>query len=139
NTYKDSAFVNGTGFTIYSVSLDRPNGKDAWKAAIKKDGLIWPYHVSDLQWWQNAAAQRYQVASIPTNVLIDGNGVIVAKNLRGDALKAALSTQTEKDPKKIKAALGEIKKGEKGSPEKKEKKKKKAKKAKPVDPAKKPD
>ncbi len=140
--YKDSVFVNGNGFTVFSVSLDRPNGKEAWMAAIKKDGLIWPYHVSDLQWWQNAAAQRYQVASIPTNVLIDGNGVIVAKNLRGDALKAALRTQIEKDPKKIKAGMGEIKKEEKSSPDKKdkkEKKKKKAKKAKPADPAKKPD
>ncbi|HEU4718523.1 MAG TPA: hypothetical protein VFU15_11840, partial [Bacteroidia bacterium] len=53
---------------------------------------IWPYHVSDLQWWQNAAAMQYQVFSIPSNFLIDGNGVIVAKNLRGEQLEKALRT-----------------------------------------------
>lgn len=90
-TYKDSAFVNGNSFTVYSVSLERENGKTAWLNAIKKDSLIWPYHVSDLKWWSNAAAQQYQVFSIPTNFLIDGNGVIIAKGLRGDALPKALN------------------------------------------------
>jgi thiol-disulfide isomerase/thioredoxin len=100
--FKDEVFVNGDGFTVYSVSLDRPGGKDAWKGAIKKDSLIWPYHVSDLQWWNNAAAQAYGINSIPANVLIDGNGVIIAKNLRGENLIKALETQKESDPKKIK-------------------------------------
>ncbi|MCK6640761.1 MAG: TlpA family protein disulfide reductase [Bacteroidia bacterium] len=100
--FKDEVFVSGTGFTVFSVSLDRPGGKDAWKNAIKKDSLIWPYHVSDLQWWNNAAAQAYGINSIPSNVLIDGNGVIIAKNLRGENLIKALETQVEKDPKKLK-------------------------------------
>lgn len=98
--YKDQFFVSGEGFTVFSVSLDRD--KNAWKAAIKADSLVWEYHVSDLMFWNNAAAQRYQVYSIPSNFLIDGNGVIVAKNLRGDQLSQALETQVEKDPKKIK-------------------------------------
>lgn len=98
--YKDEVFVNGTGFTVYSVSLDRD--KNAWKAAIKADSLNWPYHVSDLMFWNNAAAQQYQVFSIPSNFLIDGNGVIIAKNLRGDQLEKALELQLEKDPKVIK-------------------------------------
>jgi hypothetical protein len=58
--------------------------------AIAKDQLEWPYHVSDLGGWQSRAAAIYGVNSIPTNVLIDANGVIVAKNLRGPALEDAL-------------------------------------------------
>jgi len=100
--YKDSYFVNGDGFVVYNVSLDRPGQKEAWKNAITKDSLNWKYHVSDLQYWQNAAAQKYQVYSIPTNVLIDENGVIIAKNLRGAALEKALEMQLDKDPESIK-------------------------------------
>jgi thiol-disulfide isomerase/thioredoxin len=97
--YKDSAFMSGDGFTVFSVSLDKT--KDSWKAAIDHDGLVWPYHVSDLQFWNNEAAQKYQVFSIPTNFLIDGNGVIIAKGLRGEQLEQALSTQVNhiKKPK----------------------------------------
>ncbi|CAN5386299.1 hypothetical protein BH09BAC5_BH09BAC5_26170 [soil metagenome] len=93
--YKDSIYVNGNGFTVFSVSLDKD--KRSWEAAVKHDSLTWPYHVSDLKYWQNAAAQQYQVFSIPTNVLIDGNGVIVAKELRGPQLPAALSTLVNRD------------------------------------------
>lgn len=95
NGYKDSLFTTGDGFTVFSVSLDKT--KDAWKAAIEHDGLVWPYHVSDLQFWNNAAAQQYQVFSIPTNFLIDGNGVIIAKALRGEQLTMALHTQVDKN------------------------------------------
>lgn len=91
NKYHTLNFKNGKGFEILSVSLDQ-NGV-AWEKAIEKDKLIWPYHVSDLQGWNNAAAKRYGVNSIPTNVLIDGNGIIVAKNLRGEALEKALEAQ----------------------------------------------
>ena len=100
NKYRDEVFINGTGFTVFSVSLDKD--KNSWKAAIKADSLVWPDHVSDLMFWNNAAAQQYQVFSIPTNFLIDGNGVIVAKNLRGEQLGKALDLQLEKDPKIIK-------------------------------------
>lgn len=92
-TYKkfhESIFKNAKGFEVMSVSLD--NNKDAWEKAIEKDGLIWPYHVSDLQLWNNAVAQKYGVNSIPTNYLIDGNGVIIAKGLREEALISTIES-----------------------------------------------
>ncbi|MBC7426411.1 MAG: TlpA family protein disulfide reductase, partial [Bacteroidia bacterium] len=71
------------GFEIYAVSLD----KDAasWKQAITADGLPW-IHVSDLKYWQSAAAQLYRVYSIPATVILDKKGKIIAKNLRGQEL-----------------------------------------------------
>lgn len=84
NKYKTAKFKAAKGFEIFSVSLDQ-NG-DAWKAAIAKDQLAWAYHVSDLGGWNSAAAALYRVQSIPASFLIDANGVIVAKNLRGPAL-----------------------------------------------------
>lgn len=88
NSYKDKNYKNGKGFTIYSVSLDADAA--SWKSAIQKDNLIWPSHVSDLGGWSSAGAQIYKVQGIPTNFLIDGDGIIVAKNLRGSELEAAL-------------------------------------------------
>jgi peroxiredoxin len=76
------------GFEIYSVSLDS-NKKD-WEAAIKKDGLGAWAHVSDLKYWSSAAAQEYGVESIPFTVLLDKEGKIIAKGLRGDDLKNKL-------------------------------------------------
>ncbi len=72
-------------FTVLGVSLDRPGQKDRWLQAIQDDKLTWT-NVSDLQFWNNAVAKQYKVQSIPQNLLIDPNGIIVAKNLRGDAL-----------------------------------------------------
>jgi thiol-disulfide isomerase/thioredoxin len=91
NKYHTLNFKNGKGFEVLSVSLDQ--NTTAWEKAIEKDQLIWPYHVSDLQGWNNSAAQRYGVSSIPTNVLVDGNGIIIAKNLRGSDLEKALDAQ----------------------------------------------
>lgn len=88
--YKDKKFKNGKGFTVYSVSLDQ--NKESWKNAITKDSLIWDYHVSDLKYWQNEAAALYQVRGIPTNWLIDGDGIIIAKNLRGTSLETTLES-----------------------------------------------
>jgi len=81
NTYKDK------NFTILSVSLDQR--KENWLYAIKADGLTWN-HVSDLQYWSNAAARTYHVESIPANFLVDPNGIIIAKNLRGEELAQRL-------------------------------------------------
>jgi peroxiredoxin len=67
------------GFDVFGVSLDR--SKDDWVKAIADDKLTWT-HVSDLQYWDNAAAKFYAVNSIPANFLLDENGVIIAKNLR---------------------------------------------------------
>lgn len=83
NKYKDR------NFTVLGVSLDRPDAKDKWLAAIKKDGLTWT-HVSDLKFWDNEVAKAWGVRAIPQNFLLDPNGKVVAKNLRGDALDAKL-------------------------------------------------
>jgi thiol-disulfide isomerase/thioredoxin len=84
NKFKNKNFNGGKGFTVYSVSLDK--GKPEWINAIQKDGLVWPYHVSDLKWWYSDAAKQYGVQSIPTNWIINSKGVIIGKNLRGAAL-----------------------------------------------------
>jgi thiol-disulfide isomerase/thioredoxin len=94
NEYKDLDFKNGKGFTVLSVSLDFK--QDAWENAIKADALEWPYHVGDLKGWRNAAAQLYKVKSIPTSYLIDGDGIIVGINLRGDSLEDALKKNRKK-------------------------------------------
>ncbi|MBW6489593.1 MAG: TlpA family protein disulfide reductase [Lentimicrobium sp.] len=75
---------NKIGFEIFGVSLDR--SRDAWLTAISKDGLIWQ-HVSDLKYWQSEAARIYGVKSIPHTVLIDKDGLIIARGLRGKALE----------------------------------------------------
>jgi peroxiredoxin len=76
-------------FTVLGVSLDRPGRKDDWIAAIHKDNLTWT-HVSDLQFWNNAAAQLYRVTGIPYNFLMDPSGKIIGKNLRGADLESKL-------------------------------------------------
>ncbi len=78
---------NDKGFQILGVSLDRD--KDAWLKAIKDDNLTW-LHVSDLKYWNNAASQLYGVMSIPSNVLLDKNGVIIGRDLRGEDLNKKL-------------------------------------------------
>jgi alkyl hydroperoxide reductase subunit AhpC len=76
-------------FTILGVSLDRPGQKEAWLKAIKQDQLAWT-QVSDLQFWNNSAAVLYHVQGIPQNFLIDPNGKIVGRNLRGVELETKL-------------------------------------------------
>src|SRR3990172_12141142 len=89
NKFKDKKFKDAKGFEIYSVSLD--NQKERWINAIKQDNLNWPNHVSDLKWWYSEAAKAYSINSIPASYLIDANGTILAKNLRGAVLEAELS------------------------------------------------
>ena len=72
------------GFDVFGVSLDR--SKDDWVKAIADDKLTWT-HVSDLQYWNNAAAKMYAVNSIPANFLLDETGTIIARNLRGEDLR----------------------------------------------------
>jgi len=80
------------GFDVLGVSLDR--SRDDWVKAIADDKLTWT-HVSDLQYWDNAAAKLYAVNSIPANFLIDENGTIIAKNLREDDLYNKVKTILE--------------------------------------------
>ncbi len=88
NEFKDKKFVNGKGFVVFNVSLDRT--AEQWKGAIKKDKLDWPYHISDLKGWSSKLGAVYGIRSIPANFLLDENGVILARDLRGPALEAAL-------------------------------------------------
>jgi thiol-disulfide isomerase/thioredoxin len=92
--YKNASYDKAKGFTIYSVSLDK--AKENWMQAITQDHLEWSNHVSDLKWWYSDAAKSYGVQSIPTNWLLDENGVIVAKNLRGPSLDAELDKLVKK-------------------------------------------
>jgi peroxiredoxin len=71
------------GFDAFGVSLDR--SKEDWIEAIAADKLTWT-HVSDLQYWNNAAARLYAVNAIPANFLLDENGMIIARNVRGEDL-----------------------------------------------------
>jgi len=75
---------NSKGFDIFGVSLD--TDKNNWIKAIEKDNLTWS-HVSDLQGWNNAAGKLYAVNAIPHSVILDKNGTIIAKNLRGEELR----------------------------------------------------
>ena len=77
------------GFTIYSVSLD--SDKEAWKGAIKADGLSWPNHVSDLKQWKTPLINLYNLSSIPFTVLVNKKGDIVGTNLHGTQLESKIS------------------------------------------------
>lgn len=74
---------NKKGFDVFGVSLDQT--KEAWLKAIEDDKLTWT-HVSDLKYWENEAAKLYAVSAIPANFLLDENGIIIGKNLRGEDL-----------------------------------------------------
>jgi len=76
------------GFDIFGVSFD--SNRERWLKAVADDGLTWP-HVSDLKGWENAAGKLYGIRSIPSNLLLDPSGVIIAKNLRGEELRAKLA------------------------------------------------
>ncbi len=88
NVVKTYAAYKDKGFEIYGVSLDQD--REAWLKAIEKDQLVWK-HVSDLKYWSSAGAQAYQVNSIPQTFLLDKEGRILAKGLRGAALDQYLA------------------------------------------------
>lgn len=78
------------GLNIIGVSLDKPNQKDKWLKAIEDDKLTWQ-HVSNLQFWRGPIVQQYNVSSIPATFILDENGVIIAKDLRGNGLEEKLA------------------------------------------------
>jgi thiol-disulfide isomerase/thioredoxin len=88
NVVKTYAAYKDKGFEIFGVSLDQ--SREAWLKAIETDKLVWK-HVSDLQYWSSAGAQAYQVNSIPQTFLLDPDGRIIAKGLRGAALDQYLA------------------------------------------------
>jgi peroxiredoxin len=81
NKFKDK------NFTVLGVSLDRD--RQPWLKAIKDDKLMWT-QVSDLKFWNNEAAAKYKIQSIPQNILVDPSGKIIGKNLRGEDLENRL-------------------------------------------------
>lgn len=83
NTYKSK------GFDVYSVSLDKD--MDKWERAIEKDNLSWSSHVCDFKDWNSPVVQLYNFNSIPSNVLIDKDGKVIAKDLRGEDLENKLA------------------------------------------------
>lgn len=75
------------GLNIIGVSLDREGEAESWKKAIEADKLTWT-HVSNLKFWQDPIAKKYNITSIPATFILDASGKIVAKDLRGEELKA---------------------------------------------------
>jgi thiol-disulfide isomerase/thioredoxin len=85
--YKSAVFTSGKGFEIYGVSLD--NDKTSWESGIKRMNIAWT-QVSDLKFWASPVAKTYNIQALPFNVLIDGKGIIIAKNLHGAELNKEL-------------------------------------------------
>lgn len=82
------------GFTVYSVSLD--NNKEAWIKAIKDDKLDWPNHVSELAQWNTSVVKTYNIKGIPQTYLLDREGKIAAKGLRGEELGQKITELLQK-------------------------------------------
>lgn len=93
NVVKAWKKYHAKGFDVFGVSLDKK--KADWTKAIKDDELTWT-HVSDLAYWNSAPAKLYGVRAIPSNVLIDPDGVIIARNLRGPELDKKLEELIDK-------------------------------------------
>lgn len=89
NVVRLYAKYHDMGFDIYSVSMDKDRA--SWLKAIKDDGLVWPNHVSDLNGWTSSGGATYGIMSIPATVLIDREGKIIARNLRGADLERKLA------------------------------------------------
>ncbi|MFC2080516.1 TlpA family protein disulfide reductase [Bacteroidota bacterium] len=90
NKYHETSFSKGEGFEIFSVSLDRD--EKVWKEAISDDQLPWSYQLGDMLGARTKPAQDYGIQIIPANFLLDRNGVIIASNLRGEALEEKLES-----------------------------------------------
>ena len=91
NKFKNQKFENGNGLEVYSVSLDKKFS--SWLKAMTDDKLFWEYHVSDLKGWQSDGAAIYGVRSIPQTFIVDGDGVIIAINLKGEELNNFLNSK----------------------------------------------
>jgi peroxiredoxin len=86
--FKNADFVNGKEFEIFGVSFDAK--RDNWEDIINKYGIDW-IQVSDLKFWSSPVAKIYNIEELPFNVLIDGNGIILAKNIHGEELEKELA------------------------------------------------
>ncbi len=86
--YKHSDFTNGKGFEIYGVSLDAK--KTNWETFISTNKINW-IQVSDLKFWRSPVTKTFDIQALPYNILIDGNGIILAKNLHGTELEKGIT------------------------------------------------
>ena len=93
NKFKNQKFENGNGLEVYSVSLDKKFS--SWLKAMTDDKLFWEYHVSELKGWQSDGAALYGVRSIPQTFIVDGNGIIIAINLKGEDLNNFLNSKKQ--------------------------------------------
>lgn len=91
--YKLASFTNGSGFEIYGVALEakKPN----WENFITKNKINW-IQVSDLKFWRSPVAKTYNIQELPFNILIDGKGLIIGKNLHGTDLEKGISKYLRK-------------------------------------------
>lgn len=102
--FNQANFKSANGFEVVSISLDgltdrrgnpkQNNAKQDWLDAVMDDGLVWESHGSELKGWDSEVVKQYHVNSIPSNFLIDENGVIIAKDLKGPALYATIKRLT---------------------------------------------
>ena len=102
--FNQANFKSANGFEVVSISLDgltdrrgnpkQDNAKQDWLDAVMDDGLVWESHGSELKGWDSEVVKQYHVNSIPSNFLIDGKGVIIAKDLKGPALYATIKRLT---------------------------------------------
>jgi thiol-disulfide isomerase/thioredoxin len=118
NKFKNVKLAAGDGFTVFSVSLDglvdrqgnskQLNAKFEWLNAIKQDKLTWKYNVSELKGWSSKTHKKFKVRSIPSNFLIDKDGVIVGKNLRDIELYQAVKLAEKYSGDKLIEKISEL-------------------------------
>lgn len=92
--YQGIKFENETAFTVISVGIE--TNKSRWLAAIKKDGLEWPNHISDIKRLEDHVALAYGIKEIPNTFLIDGTGKIIGVNLRVEKINDILANRRQK-------------------------------------------
>lgn len=90
HNFNSEKFSIGDGFEVFSVSLDTDSTQ--WVRAIQKDQLSWKNHVSDFKKWDSPIVEKYNFRYLPHNLVIDQDGIIVAKGLFGTKLEEFLSS-----------------------------------------------
>jgi thiol-disulfide isomerase/thioredoxin len=89
--FKNSSFVDGEGFEVFSVSLDEK--KDLWVQAIENDKMSWEYHGCDFKKWDGKAVKDYSFKHLPHNLLINKNGKVIAKSIFGNNIEKELQSR----------------------------------------------
>jgi thiol-disulfide isomerase/thioredoxin len=94
NGLKDSKFIKAKGLQIFSVSLDK--SKIDWMNAIKFDKMLWPNHVCDLRAWGSQVVAAYKIDAVPTSILIDPHGVVLARSYNIEDIEKVLREKLKK-------------------------------------------